>query len=86
MRRVSRRPTAPRPAWRHPFLLPGVLAAVAALLLFIDEGGLAFGVLLVALGLLLWLMGTARRWRGAPEAGIVVAVAGAVIALWAFFG
>ncbi len=85
-RRASPRPVSPRPGWRHPLLLPGALAVVAGLLLMAGMRAFAFSFLLFALGLLLWLMGKALRWKGAPEAGIVVGVVGAVIALWALFG
>ncbi|MEM1042781.1 MAG: hypothetical protein AAGI91_09140 [Bacteroidota bacterium] len=83
-RSTSTPPT--RPAWQHPFLAPGVFAAVALLLLVLGESGYAFASLLLALGTLLYLMGSARRWKGAPQAGLVVVGAGVIIALSILFG
>ncbi len=79
-------PPLTRPVWQHPFLAPGVLAAAALLFLLVGEGAFAFAFLLAALGALLYLMGSARRWKGAPQAGLVVAAVGLIIAVWALLG
>ena len=75
-----------RPLLQHPLLFPGVLAVIALLLLFMGNGALAFAFLLFALGLLMWMMGKARRWKGAPQAGIVVAGIGALVLISSLVG
>lgn len=75
-----------RPLLQHPLLFPSVLAALALLLLIAGSGAFAFAFLMFALGLFLWMMGKARRWKGAPEAGYIVAGVGLVVALMALFG
>jgi hypothetical protein len=75
----------PRPFWQHPLLFPAVFTAVAFLFLVSGDGAFAFAFLLFALGLAMYLVGKARRWKGAPGAGIVVGVIGLVMALWALF-
>ncbi len=75
-----------RPLLQHPLLFPSVLAALALLLLIAGSGAFAFAFLMFALGLFLWMMGKARRWKGAPEAGYIVAGIGALVALMALLG
>lgn len=75
-----------RPFLRHPLLFPAVLAAVALLFLVSGSGALAFAFLMFALGLFLWMMGKARRWKGAPEAGYIVGGIGLLVALMALLG
>ena len=69
-----------------PLLFPGVLAALALLLLVAGSGALAFSFLMFALGLFMWMMGKARRWKGAPEAGYIVAGIGALVAIFSLIG
>ena len=71
---------------RLPLLFPGVLAALALLLLIAGNGTFAFVFLMFALGLLMWMMGKARRWKGAPEAGLIVAGIGALVAIFSLIG
>ena len=71
---------------RFPLLFPSILAVLALLLLMAGNGALAFAFLMFALGLLMWMMGKARRWKGAPEAGIIVAGIGAVVAIFSLIG
>lgn len=75
-----------RALWQHPLLVPGVLIAFAALFLISGDGAFAFAFLLGALGAAMYLVGKARRWKGAPEAGMIVGVVGVIVALWALFG
>ena len=75
-----------RPFWQHPLLFPAVLAALALGLLIAGSGAFAFAFLMFALGAAMYLVGKARRWKGAPEAGYIVAGIGAVVALMALFG
>ncbi len=82
----SSAPVTPRPGWQHPFLLPGVLAVAALLFLLSGAAVFALGFVLGALGALLYLMGKAKRWKGAPEAGLLVCGVAAIIALWALVG
>lgn len=83
---MATNPTPTRPGWQHPVLVPGVFAVVALLFLLLGEGAYAFASLLLALGSLLYLMGKAKRWKGAPQAGLVVAAVGLFIAVWALLG
>ncbi len=76
----------PRPGWQHPLLVPGVLIVISLLFLVSGNGAFAFAFLMGALGMAMYLFGKARRWKGAPEAGMIVGVVGIVIALWALFG
>ena len=71
---------------RLPLLFPGVLAAIALVLLFAGSGALAFSFLMFALGLFMWRRGKARRWKGAPEAGYIVAGIGALVLIFSFIG
>ena len=71
---------------RLPLLLPGILAVLALVLLLTGSGALAFAFLMFAIGLLMWMMGKARRWKGAPEAGMIVAGIGALVLLFSFIG
>ena len=82
---MATKPMTPRPFWQHPLLFPAVFTAVAVLFLVSGDGAFAFAFLLFALGLAMYLVGKARRWKGAPGAGIVVGVIGLVMALWALF-
>ncbi len=75
-----------RPFWQHPLLFPAVLAVFALLFLTSGDGAFAFAFLLGALGAALYTMGKARRWKGAPEAGMVVGGIGLITALYALFG
>ena len=71
---------------RLPLLLPGVLVALALVLLLAGSGALAFSFLMFGLGLFMWMMGKARRWKGAPEAGYIVAGIGALVAIFSLIG
>lgn len=75
-----------RPLLQHPLLFPGVLGAIALLLLFVGNGALAFSFLMFGLGLFMWMMGKARRWKGAPEAGYIVAGIGLLVAIFSLIG
>jgi hypothetical protein len=83
---VSKKPESPRPLWQHPLLFPAVFTAIAFLFLVSGDGAFAFAFLLFALGLAMYLVGKARRWKGAPGAGLVVVGIGVVMALWALLG
>ncbi len=84
---MATNPTPPtRPGSQHPLLAPGVFAGVALLLLILGQNAYAFASLLLALGLLLYLMGKTRRWKGAPQAGMVVMGAAVIIALTVLLG
>ena len=83
---MATKSATPRPFWQHPLLLPAVFAAIAFLFLVSGDGAFAFAFILFALGLAMYLVGKARRWKGAPGAGIVVAGIGLVTALWALLG
>lgn len=74
-----------RPGWQHPLLAPGVLAVLSLLFLVSGDGAFAFAFLMGALGMALYLFGKARRWKGAPEAGLLVCAVGVVMALLALF-
>ena len=76
----------PRPFWQHPLLFPAVFAAVAFLFLVSGDGAFAFAFILFAIGLAMYLVGKARRGKGAPEAGMLVGGIGLITALWALFG
>ena len=71
---------------RFPLLFPALLGTIALVLLVMGKGALAFAFLMFGLGLLLWMMGKARRWKGAPEAGIIVAAIGGVVAIMSLIG
>ena len=75
-----------RPLLRHPLLFPSVLAAIALLFLVSGSGAFAFAFLMFALGLFLWMMGKARRWKGAPEAGYIVGGIGLLVAFMQLLG
>ena len=74
-----------RPGWQHPLLVPGVLAVFSLLFLVSGDGAFAFAFLMGALGMAMYLVGKARRWKGAPEAGMIVGAIGVILALWALF-
>ncbi len=74
------------PIIRRPLLFPAVLTAIALLLLIVGNGAFAFAFLMFGLGLFMWMMGKARRWKGAPEAGIIVAGIGALVAIFSLIG
>jgi len=76
----------PQPFWQHPLLFPAVFTAIAFLFLVSGDGAFAFAFILFAIGLAMYLFGKARRWKGAPEAGMVVGGIGLITALWALFG
>ncbi len=82
---MAKNPAPPRPVWQHPLVFPAVLAALAVLFLLSGNGGLAFAFVLGAIGAAMYMMGKARRWKGAPEAGLLVCAAGVVMALLVLF-
>ena len=75
-----------QPFWQHPLLFPAVFTAIAFLFLVSGDGAFAFAFILFAIGLAMYLFGKARRWKGAPEAGMLVGGIGLITALWALFG
>ena len=79
-------PDTGRPFWQHPLLLPGVLVVLAILAFLSSDGTFAFAFVLGALGTALYTLGKANRWKGAPEAGLLVAGIGALTAIWALVG
>lgn len=82
MAHSTKQPPAGAPALlRHPLVLPGILLLFAFLFLISGAGGMATGFLLAALGTALYTEGKARRWKGAPGAGLLVAAVGAILAL-----
>lgn len=72
-------------AMTRTLLIPAALLVFAVLLLIAGDGAMAAGFLLAAIGSALVLVGRARRWKGAPEAGWLIAIGGALLALYALF-
>jgi hypothetical protein len=81
----SRR-SSPPPIPKNLLLVPGALVAVALIVAILGYFGVATGVLLGAVGAWLVVVGRHRRWKGAPEAGYVLAGVGLLVILLALFG
>ena len=74
----------PRSPLRHPLVIPGALLLLALVALVLEATGVATGLLLGAVGVALYVFGKERRWKGAPEAGLLVIGFGVLLVLLAF--
>lgn len=82
---MARKRTAPTPLPRKLWFLPGGLMLLAFILLIAGAAGVATAMLFGAIGAWLVVVGRHRRWKGAPEAGYLMAGIGVfilVLALW----
>ena len=81
----SRR-SSPPPVARNQYILPGAILLVALIVAIFGYLGIATGLLLGAVGAWLYVVGRHRRWKGAPEAGYLLAGVGVLVILLAVFG
>lgn len=65
---------------------PLLLLVAAVVLAVLGEMGYAAGALLLAIGGALWSEGKRRRWKGAPQAGVVVGLFGVLVIVLVVIG
>jgi hypothetical protein len=80
----SRR-SSPPPVSRNQLILPGALVVIAIIVAIVGYFGIGTGILLGAVGAWLVVVGRHRRWKGAPEAGYLLAGVGLLIIILALF-
>jgi hypothetical protein len=82
---MATRSKTPPPVPRILLAPPAVLLLIAVVLAILGTPGVAAGVLLIALGTWLALVGKHKRWKGSAQGGYVLVGFGLLVILLALF-